>query len=176
MNNKKDIIIFEGEKGSVTLNADFENDTIWATQEQIVSVFGLDQSVVSRHISKIFNDDEVDKESNMHTVHIANSDKPVKVYSLDVILAVGFRAKNTKRVIEFRKWATSVLKQHLIQGYTINTKRLDELNKVVEILGRSENDTIAGVSDILQTYTAGLTSLDEYDHQKLSKPNGTQGD
>ena len=101
------------------LRTDSNKETIWATQADIVKLFQKDQSVISRHINEIFKNGEVSPKSNMQKMHIANSDKPITYYSLDVILSVGYRT-NSVRAIEFRKWATKTLKQHITKGYTIN--------------------------------------------------------
>jgi hypothetical protein len=114
MNTKSHTIIYQAKNGAIELKGDWTQDTIWASQAQIVHLFQVDQSVVSRHINNIFKDDEVDKKSNMQKMHIANSDKPVNFYSLDVVLGVGYRT-NSKIAIEFRKWATQTLKQHITE-------------------------------------------------------------
>lgn len=135
MNTKPHTIIYQAKNGAIELKGDWTQDTIWASQAQITDLFQVDQSVVSRHIKNIFKDYEVDKESNMQKMHIANSDKPVNLYSLDVILGVGYRT-NSKVAIEFRKWATQTLKQHITKGYSINKKVLaqnyDEFLKAIE--------------------------------------------
>ncbi len=117
---KKDkIIVYQTKGGAIEL----KEETIWASQSQIVQLFEVDQSVVSRHIRNVFCDCEVSKKSNMQKMHIPNSDKPVVLYSLDVILAVGYRT-NSARAIQFRQWATKTLRAHIVDGYTINKKRL----------------------------------------------------
>jgi len=121
-----DIVIYKD--GSVALEATVNDDTIWLTQTELVILFNKDQSVISRHIHNIFKDNEVDEKSNMQKMHIANSDKPVNFYSLDIVLAVGYRT-NSAKAIKFRQWATSVLKQHLLKGYTLDQKRLDVLEE-----------------------------------------------
>jgi hypothetical protein len=135
MNTKPHTIIYQAKNGAIELKGDWTQDTIWASQAQIADLFQVDQSVVSRHINNIFKDYEVDKESNMQKMHIANSDKPVNLYSLDVILGVGYRT-NSKVAIEFRKWATQTLKQYITKGYSINKKVLaqnyDEFLKAIE--------------------------------------------
>jgi hypothetical protein len=110
MKNKKEqkLIIYQAKNGAIELKGDFKHETIWATQKQIKDIFGIDQSVVSRHINNIFKSKEVDKKSNMQKMHIANSDKPVIFYSLDMILSVGYRASSAK-AIEFRKWASRIV-------------------------------------------------------------------
>ncbi len=87
--NKTNVVIYQAKNGKIEFRGDFERDTIWGTQKQIADVFDIDRSVVTRHINKIMQDGEVEQKSNVQKMHIANSDKPVNVYSLDVILAVG---------------------------------------------------------------------------------------
>ena len=105
ISKENQIVIYQTPKGDIKLKGDFKNEMIWASQTEIVKLFNVDQSVVSRHVRNIFKDGEVGKKSNMQKMHIANSDKPVSFYSLDVILAVGYRTSSSK-AIEFRKWAT----------------------------------------------------------------------
>ena len=116
----------------------FENETVWLTQEQIVLLFQRDQSVISRHINNIFSEGELDKESNMQKMHIAFSDKPVAFYNLDVIISVGYRVKS-HRGVQFRKWATALIKEYLIKGFAMNDDRLKEAgggNYFDELLAR----------------------------------------
>lgn len=124
--NKGDVMIYQTSKKEVELKVRFENESVWLSQTQIVVLFNKDQSVISRHIKNIFKDGEINEKSNMQNMHITNSDKPVIFYSLDIILAVGYRT-NSKNAIKFRQWATSVLKKYLLQGYAVNEKRLLEV-------------------------------------------------
>ena len=112
MKDKNEIVIFETEDKSIALSVALDEETVWLTQAQMVELYKRDVSVISRHISNVFKENEVDKESNLHFLQIANSDRPVAYYSLDVIISVGYRVKS-KRGIEFRKWANSVLKQYI---------------------------------------------------------------
>ncbi len=107
---KNKVIVYQAKNGAIELRGDIKKETLWATQAQIVDLFNVDQSVVSRHIKNIFKDGEIEEKSNMQKMHIANSDKPLALYSLDVVLSVGYRT-NSKVAIEFRKWATSTLRQ-----------------------------------------------------------------
>lgn len=122
-NKKEQIVIYQTKSGAIDIKRDVKSDTIWATQAQIVKLFGVDQSVVSRHIKNIFKDEEIEEKSNMQKMHNANSDKPVSFYSLDIILAVGYRT-NSVRAIEFRKWATKTLGTFITDGYVINKDRI----------------------------------------------------
>ena len=103
MDNRTDLVLFNSSDGKVSLTVSVENETVWLTQNQLIQLFDRDQSVISRHINKAFQE-ELDRESNMHFLHIANSDRPVAFYSLDVIISVGYRVKS-QRGVEFRKWA-----------------------------------------------------------------------
>ena len=122
---KEKIIIYKTSKNEFDLKVRFENETVWLTQAEIGELFGKDRTVITKHIKNIFTDKEINFKSNVQKMHIANSDKPVEFYSLDVILAIGYRT-NSARAIHFRIWATSVLKKYLLQGYAINEKRLLE--------------------------------------------------
>jgi len=125
--NKDKIIIYKAKDNKISINVRLEKETVWLNQEQMVRLFQRDQSVISRHISNIFKEKELGKKSNMHFLHIANSDKPVALYNLDVIISVGYRIKSL-RGTQFRIWATNILKNYLIKGYAFNQKRLKETN------------------------------------------------
>ena len=135
---QKELVIFESEDKAVSLSVPFEEDTVWLNQSQMTQLFSVDRTVVTKHVNNVFKEQEVDQESNVHFLHIANSDKAVKYYSLDVIISVGYRVKS-KRGIEFRKWANSVLKQYILKGYAANNRRLEELRQTLQIIRRAEN-------------------------------------
>ena len=123
MIDKNSVVTYNNGEIELKVSIDNNKETIWLTQKQIVALFEKNQSVISRHINNIFKDGEVDDKSNMQKMHIANSDKPVKFYSLDIILAIGYRT-NSKKAIEFRKWATKVLKEYIVNGYAINSEKI----------------------------------------------------
>ena len=114
-----------------------EEETVWLNQAQMVELYGRDTSVISRHIRNIFKEGELDKESNLHFLQIANSDRPVAFYSLDVIISVGYRVKS-HRGIAFRKWANGVLKQYILRGYAVNENRMKQLGEVVRLMKRTQ--------------------------------------
>jgi hypothetical protein len=120
-----EIALFEAPDGQIRLDVRLERDTVWLTQAQMVELFGRDQSVISRHVQNVFKEGELERESNMQKMHIANSDKPVEIYNLEVIISIGYRV-NSKRGTQFRIWATRTLRDHLVQGYTLNERRLRE--------------------------------------------------
>jgi hypothetical protein len=125
-----EIILYQPNE-AIKLEVRMEDETVWLTQAQIVDLFQRDQSVIARHINNIFKEAELEKESNMHFLHNAFSDKPINLYSLDVIISVGYRVKS-KRGTQFRQWANKVLKEYLLKGYSIN-RRLSELEKTVAL-------------------------------------------
>lgn len=173
---KKEVVLFESADKSVSLSVPMDGDTVWLNQKQMSMLFERNQGVISRHIKNVFVENEVDEKSNMQNLHIANSDKPVAFYSLDVIISVGYRVKS-KRGTEFRKWANSVLKQYILKGYAVNDNRLSELKQTLQIIRRiEENEKSLDKNQILsvvESYTSALDLLDNYDHQVVSKPTGT---
>jgi len=178
MENK--IEIFQSSDNHVELQVQFDADTVWLSQEQLVVLFERDQSVISRHINNVFNEKELPKESNMQKMHIANSDKPVLFYNLDVIISVGYRVKS-QRGTQFRQWATQRLKDYLVQGYAINEKRLAQKQQEVEylktgirILKRAIGEQATeDDSQLLRVFAKGLALLDDYDHQTLETKGKT---
>ena len=167
--NKGGIIIYETSKKEVDLKVRFENESVWLNQSQIVRLFNKDQSVISRHIKNIFKDGEVDEKSNMQNMHIANSDKPVVFYGLDIILAVGYRT-NSKNAIKFRQWATNILKEYLLKGCAVNQKRLLEnqekfleLQKTINFLSeKAKKENLVGQEIEI------LNLLKKFDYQRSS--------
>ena len=172
--NKNEIIIFETEDRSVSLPVTVENETVWLNQNQMIELFDRAQSVISRHIRNVFKEGEVAEKSNMHFLHITNSDRPVAYYSLDVIISVGYRVKS-QRGVEFRKWANSVLKQYIMQGYAVNNNRIKQLGEVIRIMRRTENSLDSKqVLSVIEKYNTALDLLDSYDHQNMKRPKGNE--
>jgi hypothetical protein len=127
------IAIYQTDDGQVRLEVALERETVWLSQAQMVDLFGRDQSVVSRHIRNALSEGEIAEKSNMQKMHIANSDRPVVFYDLDVVISVGYRIKS-ERGVQFRRWATNVLRQHLVQGYTLNQQRFEaQQEKLAEL-------------------------------------------
>jgi len=171
-----EIIIYED--GNVELPVSFDEETFWLRQNEISELFGKDRTVITRHINKILKDKEVDEKSNVQKMHIANSDRPVKFYSLDVVLAVGYRT-NSGKAVKFRQWASRILKDHLILGYTLNTKRLEqkglkEFHEAVALLQTTidqaslECDEAKGLLDVIVGYGRSWSLLEGYDENTLS--------
>lgn len=171
---EKELVLFESEDKSVSLSVPFENETVWLNQSQMTQLFSIDRTVITKHVNNVFKEQEVDEKSNVHFLHIANSDKNVKFYSLDVIISVGYRVKS-KRGIEFRKWANKVLKQYILKGYAANERRLEDLRQTLQIIRRTENQLDTNqILSVIEQYTAALDLLDDYDHLSVKKPDGTE--
>lgn len=143
---------------------------------QIVRLFDVDQSVVSRHINNIFKDGEIPKKSNMQKMHVANSDKPVVFYSLDVVLGVGYRT-NSKVAIQFRKWATKVLRSYITEGYAINKSRiaknygqfLSVVDDIKKLLPQGTAVDAGDAVELISLFADTWLSLEAYDKGVLPK-------
>jgi prophage maintenance system killer protein len=166
-----EIVIYQDGAREFTLPFDKERETIWATQAQIVELFGVDVSGVSRHIRNLFDDREVDEASNLQKLQTIAPGRPAMLYSLDVILAVGYRA-NSARAIAFRRWATGVLRAYMLEGAAINRRRLEEIGSIVRVLSRSTSDVIAGVADVLAEYLPSLRTLRDFDAGAIESAAG----
>lgn len=159
-----------------------DRENVWLSQDQMATLFDVDRSRVTRHIKNIYEDDELDENSTCAENALVQTEgkrkvkRTIKIYNLDMILAVGYRVKSPNGII-FRKWATSILKDYMIKGYTINQKRLDALHKTVEIQTKILASTLEldekEVLNVIETYANALSLLDDYDHGLLSKPEGT---
>ncbi|SFU43888.1 RhuM family protein [Butyrivibrio sp. M55] len=174
-----EIVLFESKDKKVVLPVAMDGNTVWLTQLQMANLFDTTKQNVSLHANNCFKEGELDKNSVVKDFLTTGSDGKkyrTKHYSLDVIISVGYRVKS-QRGTEFRQWANNVLKQYIINGYAINERRLQALQKTVEI----QTKMIAGTLDIEQQdvlkavnlYTQALMLLDQYDHQSLEKPEGS---
>lgn len=117
-----EIILYQPDN-TLKLDVRVEDDTVWLTQMQMAELFMRDRTVITRHINNVFKEHELEENSNVHFLHFANSDKPVKLYSLDVIISVGYRVKSP-RGTQFRQWANKILKDYLLRGYSVNQRLL----------------------------------------------------
>ena len=176
---KNEIVLFENQ--GVKLEVNVKDETVWLTQAQMAQLFDRDVKTISKHIKNVF-DEELYEKSNSQKMRIANSDKPVNIYDLDVIISVGYRVKSQNGIL-FRKWANKVLKDYLLKGYAINQKRLEYLEKTVKLIdiaGRIDNEITANeakeIIKVISGYGSALNLLDSYDHRNVVKPKGTISD
>jgi len=188
MNNiPKELAIYQTDNGEIKLKEDVENETIWANQKEISDIFGVERSVVTKHIRNIYKDNEVDKNATSAKIAQVQTEgkrtvkREVEYYNLDIILAVGYRV-NSKIAIEFRKWATTILKEHIVQGYTLNKERLqknyDEFLHVVEemklLSQNTDNVRAEDVLELIKAFSATWFGLDSYDREELPKEGITK--
>ena len=186
---KGEIVIYTSADGKISLDTKLENETIWLTQDMMAKLFETTPQNITMHIKNIYEDEELEQNSTCKDfLQVRNEGKrtvsrKLTHYNLDMILSVGYRIKS-KTAVQFRKWATSILKEYLIKGYAINQKALKEqqekltsLRQIIELLNRSMENQIEtveqaqNVSKILHQYVTGLNLLDDFDHKRLD----TQG-
>ena len=177
--DKFELVRFTDDGFELDVRTDSENETAWLTQEEIALLFDAARSTVTYHINNIFSSKELEENTSVEKFDGRVNYRPAKLYNLDVILSVGYRIKS-KRGIAFRRWANKVLKDYLVKGYAVNQKRLDNLNKTIDIQNRmlaySLNIDREELSKVISEYTRALDLLDNYDHQTLVKPKGNKSD
>ena len=184
---KNEIVLFKNQ--NVKLEVNMKDETVWLSLDQMSKLFGRDRTVITRHINNIFNDKELEKNEvcakfTHTTKHGALSNKTqtreLDFYNLDMIISVGYRVKSQNGVI-FRKWATKILKEYMIKGYAVNQKRLEYLEKTVKLIdiaGRIDTklkgNEAQEIIKVINNYSNALNLLDDYDHKRIIKPNGTK--
>lgn len=176
---KNDIVIFKNGELELEVSVSEDRENVWLSQDQMASLFDVDRTRITRHINNIYKDGELDVKStcaeNAHMGSLGIQRYSRKLYNLDMILAVGYRVKSPNGII-FRKWATSILKDYMIKGYALNQKRLEALNRTVEIQSRIIASALEidekEVLNVIQAYADALTLLDNYDHGCIEKPDG----
>ena len=178
MENRGEIIIYQTADGQTSLEVKMENETVWLSATQMAMLFDREESNVRRHIINVFKEGELERENNVHFLHVNGVKKPVPFYSLDVIISVGYRVKS-QRGTQFRIWANRVLKDYLTKGFAINEKirqeNLTELRQLVQLVGRTLKQSdeekpvdSQGLLDVVVDYTYALSTLDSYDYQRLA--------
>ena len=184
---KNEIVLFKNQ--NVKLEVNMKDETVWLSLDQMAKLFGRDRTVITRHINNIFNDKELEKKEVCakfaHTTqHGALTNKfqtrKLEYYNLDMIISVGYRVKSQNGII-FRKWATKILKEYMIKGYSVNQKRLEYLEKTVKLIdiaGRIDTELKGNeaqeIIKVINNYSNALDLLDDYDHKRIIKPNGTK--
>ena len=179
--DKQDSLIFyKSEDGNIQLNVKLEKDTVWLTQSQMSNLFGVDRTVIVRHIRNIYKSAELCEDATCAKNAQVQEEggrtvrRTIPYYNLDMIISVGYRV-NSKNATQFRIWATSILKQYLIKGYAINDQRLQQLGEVIRIMKRSQNELDAKqILSVIENYNTALTLLDDYDHQCMKRPEGSK--
>ncbi|MDO5393646.1 MAG: virulence protein RhuM/Fic/DOC family protein [Mycoplasmatota bacterium] len=181
MPQQNEIILFENQ--NVKLEVNMKDETVWLNREQLSKLFNRDIKTIGKHINNALNEElddstvakfaTVQKEGNRKVT------RDIEFYNLDMIISIGYRVKSQNGVI-FRKWATKVLKDYMIKGYTINQKRLEYLEKTVKLIDianrideKLEGKDAQDILKVIGSYSKALNLLDDYDHKALLKPKGT---
>ncbi len=179
MKNENEIVLFETEDKEIKLNVTVVQDTVWLNRNQMAELFDRDVKTIGKHINNALKE-ELDISTVAKFAIVQNEggrdvERDIDHYNLEMVISVGYRVKS-QRGIEFRRWANKVLKDYIIKGYAINDKRLEALQKTVEIQSKMISSILElDGEDVLKAvtqYTKALTLLDQYDHQSLEKPDG----
>ena len=179
--DKFDLIRFTDNGFELDVRADSENETVWLTQREMALLFDVTTDNIGLHIKNIFKDNELDNSVSEESSVTASDGKKylTKLYNLDMIISVGYRVHSQRGII-FRRWANKIIKDYMVKGYAINQKRIETLNKVVDIQNRmlaySLDIDKEELIKVIDGYTRALDLLDSYDHQTLDKPKGTKSD
>ncbi len=166
------LVFYRSPDGMVRLEVQLAQDTVWLTQQQMASLFQRERLVITKHIRNAFKEGELDEKSNVQNLHIAGSDKPVRFFNLDVVISVGYRVKS-KRGTQFRIWATQVVRDHLLKGYSVNQRQLADLKQTVRLVATmAERQDLSGdeataLLPVVGEYSRALDLLDDYDHMHL---------
>ncbi len=174
MNEKKnEIILFENQ--GVKLEVNLKDETVWLTQSQMGELFDVKHATISEHINNIFKEEELDEKTSVGISDKSTGGRKAKIYNLDVIISVGYRVKSKNGVI-FRQWANKILKDYLLKGYAINQKRLEYLEKTIQLIDianrideRLEENDAKEILKVIGDYSKALDLLDDYDHRTLKK-------
>ncbi|WP_239457572.1 virulence RhuM family protein [Bifidobacterium pullorum] len=169
----RQVALYESHDHTVHLDVHVDDDTVWLTAQQLATLFGRDVTTVRRHIRNAESEELQGIPVSAKFVRTASDGKTYQVehYNLDMILSVGYRVKSREGVY-FRRWANNVLKQHLVQGYTVNRKRLETMGSIVRVLRRSSEPEISGAAEIIDAYLPSLGLLNAYDEGKVNEPRG----
>lgn len=179
MSINNEIVLFETEDQSVVLPVAIGQDTVWLNRNQMAELFDRDVKTIGKHINNAIKEELKGEATvaNFATVQIEGGRevlRNIEHYNLDVIISVGYRVKS-KRGVEFRKWANSVLKQYIIKGYAVNNNRINQLGEVIRIMKRTENSLDGKqVLSVIERYNTALEMLDSYDHQTMKRPKGNE--
>ena len=180
MQKNSEIVIFETEDNQVKLPVTIEGETVWLNRNQMSELFDRDVKTIGKHINNALKEElSVDNSTvaKFATVQIEGErevERYIEYYSLDVIISVGYRVKS-KRGVEFRRWANSVLKQYILEGYAVNDNRIKQLGEVIRIMKRTENERDSKqVLSVIEKYSNALDLLDSYDHQNMTRPKGNE--
>ena len=179
MENKGEILIYQNPNNDFEIQVKLEQDTIWLSQKLMAELFEKDSDTIGLHIKNIFKEKELSENSTTEFFSVVQKEgkreveRKIKFYNLDVILSVGYRV-SSKKGTQFRQWATQRLKEHLVQGYSINQKRLEQLQQTIQLIQKSGSNDVSlseakGLLDIISNYTQSFVLLNQFDSNSLKE-------
>ena len=186
MDTENKIVIYQTDDGQTQIDVRLENETVCLNIDQMALLFGREESNIRRHVLNVFKEGELERDNNVHFLHVNGVKKPVPFYNLDVIISVGYRVKS-RRGTAFRIWARQIIKDYLVKGYAVNERirheQIAELRQLVQVVGRTlqsqsrvSDDENQALFDIVVDYTYALDTLDKYDFQQLTVEKTTRED
>ena len=178
MEKTNEIVLFETQDKEIKLSVPVDQETVWLNRNQMAELFERDVKTIGKHINNALkeelDDSTIAKFATVQNEGSRKVERNIEYYSLDMIISVGYRVKS-KRGVEFRKWANSVLKQYILQGYAINNNRITQLGEVIKIMKRTQNSLDSKqVLSVIEKYSTALDLLDAYDHQDMERPKGNE--
>lgn len=173
-----EILLYKDKSGNTSVKISFINNSLWLSQKQMAELFNKNSDTIGLHLKNIYLSKELDEKLTSEDFSVVQKEgnrdirRKIKHYNLDAIISVGYRV-NSKKGTQFRIWATNILKQHLVEGVSINEKRLKQLQKTIQLVKRTSKliEDVEGLIDVLSDYSLALDILDNFDHQTLTKEN-----
>jgi hypothetical protein len=179
--SRGEVVLYQAPNGAVRLDVRLEQDTLWLTQKQMALLFDKDADTIGLHLRNIFDEGELEESATTEESSVVQIEgnrrvrRKLRIYNLDAIISIGYRI-NSKRGTQFRIWATKVLKDHILKGYTVNQKRLKELNQAIRLIADTaerrnlSTDEAKALLRVVGEYGRALDLLDDYDHQRVTEP------
>jgi prophage maintenance system killer protein len=179
--SRGELVLYQAADGTVELNVRLEHESLWLSQRQMALLFDKDTDTIGLHLRNIYGEGELDEAATTEDSSVVQTEgrrqvrRRVRLYNLDAVISVGYRV-NSRRGTQFRIWATGVLRQHLLRGYTVNAARLRDLNQAVRLVADTarrrelSGDEAQALLQVVGDYQQALTLLDDYDHQRVSRP------
>ena len=171
-----ELVLFESQDKSISLNVPLKNDSVWLNRNQMAELFDRDVKTIGKHVNNAIREElaGLPVVAKFATTAADGKTYMVDYYDLDVIISVGYRVKS-QRGVEFRKWANTVLRQYIMEGYAVNHNRILELGEVIRIMKRTQKSLDAQqVLAVIERYSTALDLLDDYDHQTMRRPKGCE--
>ncbi len=179
MKEKKELILYVTKDQEVKIEVSLDGETVWLNRNQMAALFDRDVKTIGKHINNAINEElsglpTVAKFATVQQEGSRQVSRTIEHYNLDVIISVGYRVKS-QRGVDFRRWANDIIKEYVVRGYVVNHQRMKQLNQIVRIMKRINHQVEAKqILDVVEQYLVALNMLDDYDHQRVLKPEGNK--